>query len=349
MKKIIILLILLIPLKVNALVASSYIIMDTDNNRVLEGNNINRESLIASITKIMTTMVVINSSDINREITIGDEVLKSYGSGIYISVGEKITLKNLLYGLMLRSGNDAAIALAFNVGGSMEGFTILMNNLASSLKMNHTNFINSNGLEEGNKANKSTVYDMALLSSYAIQNKTYKKIVNTKKIIVKTNLKTYEWHNKNKLLKYKYCTGGKTGYTEKAKRTLVTNASKNGVNLTMVTFNDGNDFNDHKDLYEKYFKKLKKYKIISGGKIKTKYKNTYINKSFSMSLSQSELKHIKKSINYYNTNATNSVGNITIKLYGKTYFKEDIFLQKNKIVKKESFLTKVKKRLVSLW
>ena len=156
---------------------------------------------------------------------------------------------------MLRSGNDAAAELAYQVGGSMEGFSLLMNNLAKDIGMKNTNFINSSGLEDGENANVSTVYDMALLSSYAIKNKDYREIVGTKKITVKTNFKTYIWHNKNKLLtSYEYCIGGKTGFTKRARRTLVTNASKDNVNLTVVTFNDGNDFEDHKDLYEKYFK-----------------------------------------------------------------------------------------------
>ena len=138
----------------------------------------------------------------------------------------------------------------------MDGFAFLMNNKAKDLGMNNTSFVNSSGLEDGDNANMSTVYDMALLSSYAINNSLYRKIVGTKDITVKTDLKTYVWHNKNKLLSsYKYCVGGKTGFTERARRTLVTNASKDGVNLTIVTFNDGNDFGDHKDLYEKYFDK----------------------------------------------------------------------------------------------
>ena len=255
MKRIIIILIIIIfPLKVGAISASSYIVMDTDNNRVLEGNNINKQSLIASITKIMTSMVVINNGDLDRKIIVSDNVLKSYGSGIYVEPKEEITVRELLYGLMLRSGNDAAAELAYQVGGSMEGFSLLMNNLAKDIGMKNTNFINSSGLEDGENANVSTVYDMALLSSYAIKNKDYREIVGTKKITVKTNFKTYIWHNKNKLLtSYEYCIGGKTGFTKRARRTLVTNASKDNVNLTVVTFNDGNDFEDHKDLYEKYF------------------------------------------------------------------------------------------------
>ena len=164
MKKIIIvLLFLFIPVKVYGISASSYIVMDSDTNRVLEGSNIHKKSLIASITKIMTSMVVINNGALDKTVTIGDEVLKSFGSGIYVSVGEKIKKEELLYGLMLRSGNDAAISLAFDTGGSMEGFASMMNSLASSIGMKDSTFVNSSGLEDSYGENYSTVYDMALL------------------------------------------------------------------------------------------------------------------------------------------------------------------------------------------
>ena len=204
----------LIPTNVFAINASSYIVMDTDNNRVLEGSNIDKKSLIASITKILTSMVVINNGNLDKKIKVSENVLRSYGSGIYVSVGEEITIEELLYGLMLRSGNDAAVELAYQVGGSVEGFNLLMNELANNIGMKNSYFINSSGLENKEDANVSTAYDMALLSSYAIKNEIYRKIVGTKKITVKTNLKTYIWHNKNKLLNmYKYTTGGKTGFT----------------------------------------------------------------------------------------------------------------------------------------
>ena len=351
MKKVLLLILLILPLNVNAISASSYIVMDSDTNRVLEGSNINKKSLIASITKIMTSMVVINNSkDLNKVIKIDNSVLRSYGSGIYVEVGESIKLIELLYGLMLRSGNDAAIALAGNVGGSMEGFAMLMNDLAESLNMENTNFINSHGLEEGENANISTVYDMALLSSYAIKNDVYKKITATKNITVKTDKKTYVWHNKNRLLnEYKYCIGGKTGFTEKARRTLVTNASKDNVNLTVVTFNDGNDFNDHKNLYEKYFKELKNYQIIKKGKINTKYDNTYINNDFYMSLTKDEFRNIKTTINYYEDNATNVVGTINVSLGDKEYFKTDIIRNIEAKKEKLSWWQKIKRKLSLLW
>ncbi|MDO4341514.1 MAG: D-alanyl-D-alanine carboxypeptidase family protein [bacterium] len=350
MKKIIIMLLIIIPLKVNAISASSYIVMDTDNNRVLEGSNINKRSLIASITKIMTSMVVIDMTNVNKTVTIGDEVLKSFGSGIYVSVGEKISVINLLYGLMLRSGNDAAIALAYYTAGNMDNFAYLMNNKAKDIGMNNTTFVNSSGLEDGDKANYSTVYDMALLSGYAINNSLYKQIVGTKDITVKTDLKTYVWHNKNKLLSsYKYCVGGKTGFTEKARRTLVTNASKDGVNLTVVTFNDGNDFGDHKDLYEKYFDVLKEYEILSEGPIKTKYDNTYLSKSFKMSLTKDEYKKLKKEIIYYDDNASNIIGKVKVSLNDKEYFTEDIYIKKEVKEVKLNFFQKLIKRIKELW
>lgn len=338
------------PLKVNAISASSYIVMDTDNNRVLEGSNINKRSLIASITKIMTSMVVIDMTNVNKTVTIGDEVLKSFGSGIYVSVGEKISVINLLYGLMLRSGNDAAIALAHYTAGNMDNFAYLMNNKAKDIGMNNTTFVNSSGLEDGDKANYSTVYDMALLSGYAINNSLYKQIVGTKDITVKTDLKTYVWHNKNKLLSsYKYCVGGKTGFTEKARRTLVTNASKDGVNLTVVTFNDGNDFGDHKDLYEKYFDVLKEYEILSEGPIKTKYDNTYLSKTFKMSLTKDEYKKLKKEIIYYDDNASNIIGKVKVSLNDKEYFTEDIYIKKEVKEVKLNFFQRIIKRIKELW
>ena len=343
MKRIIIILIIIIfPLKVSAISASSYIVMDTDNNRVLEGNNINKQSLIASITKIMTSMVVINNGDLDRKIIVSDNVLKSYGSGIYVEPKEEITVRELLYGLMLRSGNDAAAELAYQVGGSMEGFSLLMNNLAKDIGMKNTNFINSSGLEDGVNANISTVYDMALLSSYAIKNKDYREIVGTKKITVKTNFKTYIWHNKNKLLtSYEYCIGGKTGFTKRARRTLVTNASKDNVNLTVVTFNDGNDFEDHKDLYEKYFDRLHNYKILSKGKIDTIYDNTYIEKNYYMSLTKDEYKNIDISIDYFDENVSNIVGEVVVKLGGKEYFKTNIIQKEEKLKEEKSWFIRL--------
>lgn len=341
-KYIILLIIILFPLRVNA---TSTTLMDMDTNRVLYNSNGNDVRLIASISKIMTAIVTINNYDISNVIKIDESVLKSYGSGIYVEVGEEISVENLLYGLMLRSGNDAAIQIANTVGGSMENFVKMMNDTAKSIGMKNTNFINSSGLEnDKGEGNTSTSYDMALLMSYAMKNEVFKKIVSTQKKVVKTNYKTYVWYNKNKLLKnYKFCTGGKTGFTEKARRTLVTTASKDNMNFVVVTLNDPNDFSDHLNLYEEYFKKYKSYKVLDS---KDKFSNEkyYIKNDKYVALTQDEFKSIKKEVVYYDNNVSDIVGYVLVKIDDKVLVKEYIYEKKEVVKKKKkmSFIEKIK-------
>ena len=277
MKKLIFLLLMLFPIKVLAISASSSIVMDLDNGRILHANNIHDERLIASITKIMTAIVTIECADLDTVVTVGEEVLSAYGSAIYIEVGEKLTLRDLLYGLMLRSGNDAAVVIATNVAGSMENFSLLMNEMASKIGMNDTYFYNAHGLEEDSgEGNTSTAYDMALLTKYAMDNATFREIFGAKNYRVKTNYKTYSWTSKNKLIhNYDFITGGKTGYTEKARRTLVTTGSNNNINLVIVTLNDGNDFQDHITLYEEIFRNYEAVKVIDKEKFEVKEDSEY--------------------------------------------------------------------------
>lgn len=327
--------------------SASVIVMDADSNRVLYGVNESEERLIASTTKIMTAMVVINNSNINDIVTISPNVLKSYGSGIYVEVGEKISVENLLYGLMLRSGNDAAIALAEYVAGSEEGFAILMNELAASIGMKNTKFINASGLEN-NKGigNTSTAYDMALLMSYAMTNETFRTITQTKRKIVKTNFKTYDWYNKNKLLtNYKYTTGGKTGYTEKAYRTLVTSATKDNKNLIVVTLNEADDFNKHQNLYEEHFKKYKLVNIIDH-KTFMKDEDAYVKNDINMLLRDSEIDDVKVEVITTN-DAIDRVGYVTVSLNGVEYYRENIYLIPEDT--RKSFFYKVKKFFTSLF
>lgn len=278
MKKLL-LLIMLIPFQVNAFNSSAVatVLMDTDSNRVLYSKNPHYVQSVASISKVMTAIIVLENTNIKKEITIGDEILKAYGSGIYIKQGEKLTIEDLLYGLMLRSGNDAAIALAYHTTGSVKKFVKLMNKKAKQLNMSDTTFNNPSGLDE-EKGNYSSAYDMALLMSYAMKNEDFKTITKTKVYKLKTNKNTYQWHNKNKLLtKYKYTTGGKTGFTKKAKRTLITTSTKDNLNLTVVTLNDGNDWEDHIKLYEEAYQKYKAYNIVKKGNISILGENYYNN------------------------------------------------------------------------
>ncbi len=267
MKKLIILMILIIPFKVAALTTSarSAIMMDMDNGRILYSKDINRQQSVASISKIMTAVLAIESGRMDEMVTIGDEIDKSYGSGIYITKGEEIKLRDLVYGLMLRSGNDASYAIAQYVAGDL--FVKMMNDKAKEIGMINTKFNNPNGLDE-EAGNYSTAYDMAVLTSYANKLEEYQKIVQTKSYDVKTNKNTYHWVNKNKLLfSYQYSTGGKTGYTKEAKRTLVTTAQKDNLNLVVVTLNDGNDFADHQKLFEYGFNNYYRYELLPKGNL----------------------------------------------------------------------------------
>ena len=341
MKKILLILVLIFPLKIFAIEtsASSAILMDTDNNTIIYQKNIHTVRSVASISKIMTSVVAIESGKLDDIVTIGDEIDSSYGSGIYIQKGEQLTLRDLLYGLMLRSGNDAALAVANYVGGNVQYFVRLMNEKAKEINMKNTTFNNPSGLDE-EKGNYSTAYDMALLASYAIKNDEYRKIVQTRSYTLKTNKNTYVWKNKNKLLSlYKYSTGGKTGYTEIAKRTLVSTASKDNTNLVVVTLNDGNDWQDHQNLFEYGFNNFTNIKILSKGSInisKEKYYedyNLYIKNDYSYLINNTEtssllLKYELEKIRKIEEDK--NVGNIVIYYGDKKIHEESIYVGSKK-------------------
>lgn len=267
MKKLILLFLLLFQLngcnnkeeiKVNQIIATSYIVLQQSNNKILEGNNYDISRSVASISKIMTAIIVIENSDVNEIVKVPEEIKYVDGSSIYLKIGQEISRIDLLYGLLLRSGNDAAVTLALSVCKRLSDFVDLMNQKASDLKMNHSYFNNPHGLDVDDGGNISSAYDMAILYSYCLDNELFAKIVNTK------SYKNFE--NKNKLLKsYEYCTGGKTGYTLKAKRTLISSASKDNINLIIVTLNCGNDFESHKNKYEYYFNNYTAIQILNKG------------------------------------------------------------------------------------
>ncbi len=296
---------MLIPLNVHAISAEKAIVMDLNSGRVLYELKSNEPRLIASITKIMTCLIAINYSDLDKIVVVDEDVLKAYGSSVYLSVGEEIKLIDLLYGLMLRSGNDAAVAVAKTVAGSVDSFVYLMNEYAKTIGMKNTNFVNPHGLDVNGVGNTSTAYDMALLTKVAMQNETFKKIFGTREYKAESNLKTYNWEGKNKLFgMYQYTTGGKTGYTMAANRTLVTTASKDNKNLVVVTLNDGNDFNDHKELYETYFNKYEAVLAIDKNNFKiddTYYQNIdfYVKEDYYALVTKEEQKDLKIDINIY--------------------------------------------------
>lgn len=243
--------------------ARSYIVMDYNTGEVLESKEMNLQRSVASISKIMTAILAIENSSLESYVEVNNDILKAYGSSIYLKVGEVVTMKDLVHGLMLRSGNDAAVTIARGVSGSIESFVELMNEKAKEIGMENTIFHNPSGLDIDDEGNLSTSYDMAVLMRYSLNNEIFRKITSTKEY--KSNSHGI-WLNKNKLLRqYEYTSGGKTGFTTKAKRTLVTSAKKGDMELIVVTLDCGGDFAMHKSLYEKYFNNYMTFKLLKEG------------------------------------------------------------------------------------
>lgn len=225
--------------------ASSAILMDMDSGRVLYERNAGARMLIASTTKILTALVAIRDGNLSDTVKVSREAAYTEGSSMYLKEGEELTLETLLYGLLLCSGNDAAVAVAEHVGGSVKGFVKRMNETAAELGMEDSSFANPNGLDD--EAHYSTAYDMALLARAAMGNETLVRIASTRTVSIGGRTMT----NHNKLLSYvDGCLGLKTGYTRAAGRTLVSCAERNGQRLIAVTLQDGNDWADHQSLYD---------------------------------------------------------------------------------------------------
>lgn len=242
--------------------ASSAILMDGNSGRILYEQNAHERRLIASITKLMTALVALESGHaLGEMVTIAPAWAGAEGSSIYLQPGEQITLETLLYGMLLRSGNDAALAVAGYCGGNVETFVAKMNEKARQLGMSDSHFSNPNGLNA--EDHYSTAYDMALLAKACLDNETLANIVSTKSITLGTRLFT----NHNKLLwQYDSCIGLKTGFTEKAGRTLVAAAKRDGLMLICVTLNDPNDWADHAALFDYGFENFKAESLAAKGK-----------------------------------------------------------------------------------
>lgn len=228
--------------RVNALglSAQSAVLMDAASGRVLYAKSEDDRSLIASTTKIMTALVVCEQCNVLDRVEIPKEATGIEGSSMYLVPGEVMTVQDLLYGLMLHSGNDAAVALAIYCGGTVEGFVELMNEEASRLSLSGTHFQNPNGLDA--PEHYSTAHDLAVLTAYAMENPIFAQTVSTKSVQAAGRALT----NHNKLLwRYDGAEGVKTGYTKAAGRILVSSAKRDGRRLIAVTINAPDDWNDH--------------------------------------------------------------------------------------------------------
>ena len=243
--------------------AASAILMDAESGRVLYEYDAHHPRLIASTTKLLTALVAVEQAeDLDEVVCIKGEWLGSEGSSIYLKAGEEITLRGLLYGLLLQSGNDAAMAIACHIAGGEAEFAALMNQKAAELGMKDSSFANPSGLNDD--AHYSTAYDMALLAQACLRNETVSEICATRSVTVGT--RTFVNHNKL-LYRYEGCVGMKTGFTEKAGRTLVSAATRNGQTLICVTLNDGDDWNDHAKLMDYGFETFPRQVLCREGEV----------------------------------------------------------------------------------
>jgi len=343
------------------IIVSTYHPLSTFKEKIYFYRNLNLDFIILNDARVLmqstklsyARYMYLNSNGINidesnyKKIFISDkrfseryhitkeEILKMYGTNIYIEVGEELSVKDLLYGLMLRSGNDAAITLAINTFGSEEEFVSQMNKKAIEIGMKNTNFENVHGLDDETK-NYSTAGDMAILARYAYKNKMYRKIISTKKYSCKSSLKSYIWYNRVSILNsYEYSLGGKNGYTPSAGKTLVSYAKKDGMILIIVSLNDRDIYNNHEYLFEDYFSKYKMYKIIDKNNFtynkKLIGKDIYLKKSFSYPLTEEEIGNVSTLLNIKSEDNNNICGNISIKLNNEEIGKINVYVnEKNK-------------------
>ena len=250
------------PLRVQAISARKAILLDGTTGRVLYEKDADSRSLIASTTKIMTALVVCEQCNVLDRVRIPKEAVGIEGSSIYLKEGEVLTVQELLYGMMLHSGNDAATALAIYCGGTVEGFAALMNDKARELNLVGTHFVNPHGLDA--PAHYSCAKDLAVLAAYALENPLFAMTVSVKS--VKAGDRYFTNHNKL-LWRVEGANGVKTGYTKAAGRILVSGAKRQNRQLVCVTIDAPDDWNDHKALLERGFESYRLVQIIRKGQI----------------------------------------------------------------------------------
>ncbi len=364
--------------KTSSISADSAIVMEASTGLILYEKKANKKHYPASITKIMTALLCLENSSLDEVVTFSREAVYGIESGsshIAIDVGEKLTMKDTLYGIMLESANEACLGAAEHVAGSVNAFVDMMNEKAESLGCKNTHFANPNGLHNDN--HYTTAYDMALISQAALKNKKFREITGTKAYTIpKTNLKGprtwiknhhqmlngYKYHK----YEYDYCIGGKTGYTVKAGHTLVTFAEKNGMTLICVLMKaDGptaasNEYTDTKSLLDFGFKNYENYSLSTPKSqtdtdtvpLFTRYSSLfstvniplYVSKDSNIILPKNvDLNETERSLSYNNLTAfqegENVVGTVTYTYDGKTVGAGDIIYNN---VKMDSLVTKTK-------
>ncbi|MEG1869734.1 MAG: D-alanyl-D-alanine carboxypeptidase family protein [Oscillospiraceae bacterium] len=244
--------------------AKGCIIMEKETKRVLFAHNAYQKLPMASTTKIMSAWLALEQTKLDEQFAADTSAIHVEGSSMGLTDGDIVTMRSLAYGMLLPSGNDAANAAAVRIDGITSAFVQRMNERAKEIGMDNTHFMNPSGLDA--EGHYSTAYDMALLTANALDNKDFAGICSKSKAQLEFGNPPFKrWlFNNNKLLsRYEGCIGVKTGFTDNARRCLVTAAERDGITLICVTLNCGDDWNIHSSLYDKYFEQLKNTDVSS--------------------------------------------------------------------------------------
>ena len=246
--------------------AQSAVLLERSTRMVLYGSNAHEKLPMASTTKIMTALIAIENGRLDDIVTVPKEAYGVEGSSMYLMLGEKVSLLDLLYGLMVNSGNDAAIAIAIHIGGNVEGFTELMNKRAEKLGLTNTHFVTPNGLHD--KEHYTTAYDLAVIACEAMNNEIFRQLASTSYYTTQTGEVKRYLKSKNKLLwQYEGSTGIKTGYTKASGKCLVFSAERDGMETVGVVLNSADIFDDASKILDYGFSSYKMSVLVSKGEV----------------------------------------------------------------------------------
>ena len=341
--------------------AKAMCVMESGSGRVLACKNENSQLAMASTTKIMTAITALeNAKDLDEVFEISPKAVGVPGTSIYLRKGEKMTLRQLLYSLMLVSGNDASVAIGEKVGGTVNNFVEMMNKTALKIGATNSHFDNTHGLDS--KKHYTTAYDLALITSYALKNPLFKEIVSCKNIkIVSDQGKTRYLKNKNKLLNsFIGCNGVKTGFTDDAGRCLVSSAERDGMQVVCVVLNCGPMFEECSTLMEQAFATYRLYDLTANYAFPRKIKveegeKDYVcvesRERFLYPLSQGELENISYKYNLTDcvqapVEKDSEVGKVEVYFNNDLLFEEKIFTIES--VRGNTIWQKLKK-LFGIW
>lgn len=344
---------------VYAISARSAILIDAGSGRVLYEHNAYEKLPMASTTKIMTGLLACESQKFNELVKVSTFASGTEGSSLWLKPGEKLTLEELTYGLMLKSGNDSAIAIAEHLCGSVKAFSVLMTQRAKEIGAVNTSFKNPHGLDE--EGHYTTAYDLAIITMEGLKNEDFKKIVSTKNYYLpETEFsagRSFKNHNKM-LWYYEGCNGVKTGFTKKCGRCLVTSAERSGMTLICVTLNAPDDWNDHAFLLNYGFENFKTKTISEkGGKALTftydkKYNksvNLIFEEDFKIALGNNE--SITTNIKLNKISLPAKKGSIAgvMEVYCNGEKVKEIYLLTESKIKKITMLEKIKIKFMNLF